>query len=266
MFSDATFQKEAKASFEPVMHYYDGLKGGVIKWTLENGNDNHDPSVLAWVLDPKGKVIAKCPSASGLASWMKKHAQASYPLVDPAEFKELSKEAKAVASRRGLGKVLAGLRVTAAGGESVSEAAQAEAKTLLEKVEGYANWKVAHAKKLETDDPASALAAYKELAAQYKGDKVGDEAKATYDRLRKDKAFKAEIAASKLLQQAKEAAKKFKPAKYKGKLDFTDAAFKKKNAKTLKTVGLALTTIVKRYGETKAAVEAKKLLTTYDIK
>lgn len=265
MFSDAEFQTAAKRDFEPVLHHYDGLKGAVIKWTLEHGNTNHDPSVLAWVLDPSGKVIAKCASASSLKTWMKSHARASFPLVDPAEYEALGSEAKAVASRRGLGRALAKLRGLAKGGDGLSETEQAEAQQLLGKVQGYAQWKVDRAKKLETEDPAAALAIYKELASQFKGDQVGDDAKQTYDRLRKDKAFQAEIKAAALLEKAQEVGKKFRPAKYRGTLDFDDADFRKKNAKELRLAATYLLTITKRYPTTRAATQAKALIAQWKL-
>ncbi len=42
------------ARVEPVEWLYDGLNGKIIKWTFENGNDNHDPSVLAYYLEKHG--------------------------------------------------------------------------------------------------------------------------------------------------------------------------------------------------------------------
>ena len=51
---------------EPVMWLYDGLNGKIIKWTLANGNDNHDPSVLAYLVDRNGKVFSHCPKGQAL--------------------------------------------------------------------------------------------------------------------------------------------------------------------------------------------------------
>ena len=59
---------------EPVEQLYDGLKGKVIKWTLENGNKSHDPSCLAFLVGRDGKVVSKCPSpysASSFTKWLK---------------------------------------------------------------------------------------------------------------------------------------------------------------------------------------------------
>ena len=36
--------------YEPVEWKYDGLKGKIVAWTLENGGTSHDPSVLAFVV------------------------------------------------------------------------------------------------------------------------------------------------------------------------------------------------------------------------
>ena len=63
------------AGVEPVEWLYDGLNGKIIEWTFENGNDNPDPSVLAYLVDRNGKVFSSCPkgqaqSVSGFSGWL----------------------------------------------------------------------------------------------------------------------------------------------------------------------------------------------------
>ena len=42
--------------FECVEWHYDGLNGKIIPWTMEHGNESHDPSVLAFVVAADGTV------------------------------------------------------------------------------------------------------------------------------------------------------------------------------------------------------------------
>ncbi len=203
--ADTTFQAAA-ARFIPVRAYYDGLKGNIIKWSFEHGNDNHDPSVLAWLIDPKGEVIAKSPTgvvynANNFAKWLSQHAGSSFPSIDVAAFPECKKEARAVAARKRLGTTLATLRDYAADGAAPER--QAQAKALMAKLTGYAEWKLERAAKKRASNPVAALALYKELAGEFKGDAIGDEAKATYDTLKKDKAFQASVTAHQMLAHAK---------------------------------------------------------------
>jgi len=203
--SDEQFERAAEP-FIPVRAYYDGLKGNIIKWSEEHGNDNHDPSVLAWLIDPKGEVIAMAPkgtvySAASFVKWITKHAGSSFPLVDVRAFPTCQKEAQAVAGRKKLGTTLHTLREYAA--DAADAERQAQAKALMAKLTGYAGWKLERAAKKRRTDPPAALAIYKELSGEFKGDSIGDEAQATYDTLKKDKAFKASVTAHRMLAQAK---------------------------------------------------------------
>ncbi|MHC4821939.1 MAG: hypothetical protein ACYTDX_09500, partial [Planctomycetota bacterium] len=58
MQKDETVLAQVKR-YEPVEWWYDGLKGKIIPWTLENGGKSHDPSILAFVVDFEGKVVSK---------------------------------------------------------------------------------------------------------------------------------------------------------------------------------------------------------------
>ena len=78
--------------FEAVEWRYDGLKGKIISWTKERGNDHEDPSVLAFVVTPDERLFAKCPgqsayNASGFSKWLREQAalMQEEPLVwDPS--------------------------------------------------------------------------------------------------------------------------------------------------------------------------------------
>jgi NADH dehydrogenase/NADH:ubiquinone oxidoreductase subunit G len=59
--------------------WYDGLKGKIIPWTLENGGKSHDPSILAFVVDFEGKVVSKIDTnkayqPKAFADWLKEQA------------------------------------------------------------------------------------------------------------------------------------------------------------------------------------------------
>ncbi len=67
--------------FEAVEQIYDGLNGKIVKWTLENGNSNHDPSILAFVVRPDGTVFSSLMNgqqyqAGSFAKWAKEQANA----------------------------------------------------------------------------------------------------------------------------------------------------------------------------------------------
>jgi len=57
----------ALRDFECTEWLYDGLKGQVIKWTKEHGNDNDDPAERVWVLDAAENVVGS-PSSRELRS------------------------------------------------------------------------------------------------------------------------------------------------------------------------------------------------------
>lgn len=183
-----------------VLQEYDGLNGKVIQWTLKHGNTNHDPGILAWVLDPEGEVLAMAKgelgSASGFVKWLGEMSRASFPLVDPERYTALAQEARAIAARRNLGEVLKGLREKA---ESETGEALAEAGELRDKLLDYATYRLERAAARKDADPAGALEAYKEIASEFRGDAVGEEADRIHKDLKGDKAFQRELKAGTVL-------------------------------------------------------------------
>ncbi|MHC5037616.1 MAG: hypothetical protein ACYTHM_09905 [Planctomycetota bacterium] len=231
---------------------YDGLNGKVIQWTLKHGNTNHDPAVLCWALDPKGNVLGrpggKLHSASGFVSWLKEMGRASFPLIDPAKYTVLRSEAKSIAARKNLGTVLADLRGKA---EKETGKAQEEARALLEKLLAYAGYQLDRAEKMKDEDPGEALAMYKNIAAMFKGDEVGEKADAIYTALKKDKAFQREIKAGALYRQMRELKNRINP---KRPLDSPS------NRKTVATLRALMQGLQKKFSDTKACEKAKKLM------
>lgn len=87
MQSDEDLQK-VLPRFEAVEQHYDGLNGKIIEWTLEHGNTNHDPSILAFVVGADGEVFAslmdgKQYQASAFTKWAEEQADA-YEKLHPA--------------------------------------------------------------------------------------------------------------------------------------------------------------------------------------
>ena len=67
--------------FEPVEWCYDGLGGGIIKWTMEAGSKTDHPSVLAFVVGTDGKAFSLLDNgqqynAGGFVKWAKTQADA----------------------------------------------------------------------------------------------------------------------------------------------------------------------------------------------
>lgn len=252
--SDAGFQK-AIEGFIPVRAYYDGLNGNIIKWSLANGNDNHDPSVLAWLIDPTGEVIAQSPkgvayNAAGFAKWIDGHAGSSFPRIDLAAFPACKKEAQAVAGRTKLGTTLATLRAYAAAADADGADAErrAQAAVLVAKLTGYAEWKFERAAKKRRTNPPAALRLYKELSGEFKGDTIGDEATRTYDTLKKDPAFKASVTAHSMLEHARAI------------LESTSKPGKPAPPAVRTQVAGLLLQLTKKYPDTPAAAQARGLL------
>jgi len=252
---DPTFQK-AVAPFVPVQAYYDGLNGGIIKWTLAHGNDNTDPSVLAWILDPNGEVIAQAPHsvvyrAASFAKWLDEHAGASFPLVDPSQFTACKKEALAIAGRRKLGATLQTLRPWAE--DATDGARQQEAIQLRDKLLAYARSKQDRAAQKRETDPASTLALEAELSKEFAGDTIGDAARERLDALKKDDAFQANLKATELL------AKALAVSQLKQKQGKPDPAM-------LRQAGGLLVALCKKYPGTPAAKRADALLGEWGLK
>jgi hypothetical protein len=251
VYHDGDVQREAK-KFVRVVQHYDGLNGKVIQWTLKHGNSNHDPSVLAWILDPKGEELGrpggKLQSPSAFSSWLAEQSRASFPLVDPARYKILRAEAKAIAARKKLGAVLSGLRVKA-----VEETGQekAEAAELLAKLLDFANYQLERAETLKESSPGEALAFYKKVASMFKGDAVGEKAGATRAALKKDKTFQREVKAGTILEKMRALENQIKP-----KRPLTSPT----NRKVVASLRAMLMILKKKFGDTKVYERAKKLV------
>lgn len=263
--------RRAASAYVSVLWHYDGLKGSVIRWTHEHGNKNEDPSVLAWILDPQGNEIANLSgqvyNASSLASALEERSKISFPLVDPAEYEVLGKQAKAIAARRKLGATVSELRTIAEGGDGVTEAEKGEAERLLAAISPHVDWKFERADELKASNPPAALALYRELAARFKGDEIGLRAMGILDALKKDDAFQAELKAYAALARARGAVESFKPCSGDRTLRLESCEdCRRRNGAALRDVVRLLKTIQKRWPDTTAADAAEDLLGEWGVR
>ena len=109
-----------------------------------------------------------------------------------------------------LGKIAASLKATRAYGSILKKlakeqkkegVAKEEADYLAGRIRQYGNRNAEEAKELEEEDAYAANALYEQISAMYKGDAIGDAAKARLKALKKDKAFQTELKAGKLAMQ-----------------------------------------------------------------
>jgi hypothetical protein len=120
-------------------------------------------------------------------------------LLGENNYSELKSEASSIIKRSNLGKTLATLRTLVAGGEDITDAEQEEAGRMIDRLLPWAELQVKKVKDLMNENPEAALAGWKNLAKQFKGDLIGDEADATYKELKKDEDFKEELKAWKAI-------------------------------------------------------------------
>jgi len=204
------------------------------------------------VLDPKGEDLgqagAKAGSASSFAAWLTEMGRASFPLVDPERYTALKAEARAVAARKNLGAVLAGLRGKA---EKETGQAQVEACDLLAKLLEYARFQRERADALRETAPPDALEAYKALALQFKGDEVARLAEATRLELEKDPKFQRELKAGAILRTMRETGAQIRRDRP------LDASVNRTPVATLRSLLQALD---KNFSDTKVFAQAKKLI------
>ena len=265
MLAQDQVQKELSA-YVCVEWMYDGLGGSVISWTREHGNTNDDPSILSWILDPAGEEVARPGSAlsspGGFSDWLREHSSSSFPLVDVESYEHLQGEARSIASRRKLGSTVAGLRDLLETGAEGEE----EAQRLLDAILPYAEWKLERASALEKINPPAALATYKEVASEFKGDQLGDRASETLKRLQKDKAFGAEQKAFLMLEQVRQLAEELRPCKARNPLDLAGCAeCQRKNKAPFRRAQGLLEVVRRRYPDTAGAARAADQLRAWGL-
>ncbi|MFC1588289.1 hypothetical protein ACFL54_08260 [Planctomycetota bacterium] len=142
-----------------------------------------------------------------------------------------------------------------------------EAGRMLASLEKYFKSRVQKADKTDEDemlDITRAMRIFEKLAATFKGDELGDKAKALLDETMESYEVDYEITADKMLKSARAAFWKLPPAgSYSYNMDYTETKNKKLTATRNKiTSGYqhSLETIIKKYPDTFAAHRAKKLL------
>jgi len=168
---------------------------------------------------------------------------------------EVAKIAAGLRAPRGYGEALETLE-----GLSKAEGKRGlEATYLADRLRNYGQRLLANAQEAESEDALNALSGYSELAGLYKGHELGDKAKARLKELKKDKEFKKELKAAKMLAAIENLTGQFKA--YGGKVNLQHPANRKPAAQIMKILQL----LQKKYGDTKAAARAREAVAPYGI-
>lgn len=247
----------ALANYECVRWIYDP---SVIRWTKAHGNTNDDPTILAYILDPKGEMLEKAEwnqlgSQYGLANWLNQWSVASFPVVNVNDFPNLKTQAADAAAKQ-LGKAMAGVRPLIKGDDKTA----AEARIMFDKLFAYAGWKQGRSATLKEKSPAIALQLLAEVAKDFAGDIIGDQAQTTCEELKKDPKFQAEIKARAALDKALTITANCKPCVSGQEPDLVKCfRCRAKNQATYDLLVVTLKKIVKDFPETVAGKETAKL-------
>ena len=240
---------------------------GVEYPVFESGNypkaDSGGGIPFVVVFDHTGKQIAATHSLSDADEAYKKAVLAAPPIyLGETRFDKLKALALQVQSKTTLGKTASDLRKKL---DSADEAEKAEAKTLLDAVEGYARTRTGEIQALQQEDPDQALSDLRALAKELAGDTLGSEAAAQADKDAADPALKTlRLGLKDLSAQTKaleslppcKACKAQKSAKH---ADLACDACKKANEASLAAARKALGAIAKKYEGTAAGKKAQEL-------
>lgn len=173
------------------------------------------------------------------------------------EFKseEVGKIAASLRSPDGFGKALEKLeKLKTEEGDTGTEATY-----LAERLANYGNGLLEDAKANETEDPVAAMEGYNEASKTFKGHEIGDKASERMKELKKDKAFKDELAAGIMLKQMEQVAGTLKAVN--GQINPEHPA---NRGPFSQLIGLRKK-LKKKYPESKAAAKADALLSPYGL-
>ena len=168
---------------------------------------------------------------------------------------EVAKIAASLRSPTSFGKALGELeKLKASEGDTGSEAT-----FLAERIANYGNGLLTDAQANESADPFAAVEGYSEAAKCFKGHEIGDKASDRLKELKKDKAFKDELAAAKMLMQMEAVAGTLKAEN--GTINPQHPA----NRKPIQQLMGMRKQLQKKYPESKAAAKADALLTPFGL-
>lgn len=175
-------------------------------------------------------------------------------LAGPREYVKVKAEAEKVRKRKTVGQASKALRQKA---ESADAEEKGEATELLARLDAHAKRQEARAEALAASgNPLAALNVLKDLAADFKGDEIGDRAAAAEKQKSADPVFKKEIEAGKALAKI-EAMIANLGAPNPGQ---SPDQWRKKNAGPLGAIVAAYKALEKKYPDTKVCQRAKDIV------
>jgi hypothetical protein len=139
-------------------------------------------------------------------------------------------------------------------------AAAEEANYLAERLTAHGKKKLDEAKAAETDDAFLAQQLYNEVAANWKGVEIGDQASNRLKELKSDKAFQTELKAAAMAQQIRGECAKLIAKE--GKFDLEYAL----NKKLVPGIQASYASLKKKYPESKAVAKLTGELESYGFK
>jgi hypothetical protein len=211
------------------------------------------------LFDHKGKMIFKghpMEADGKLADAMK---AAPDPLVGEGPYKKLEAVAKKIIDHKDFGKILETLKTKHLNSENADE--KAEAEKLVERLTKFGNRMLSKAEAKKPTEPTASFNMYNEIATLFKGDEIGDKAKAVVEELKKDKDFQENMKADKEFESIKDEVEKLKPCNKctGGAFNKTCEGCQKKNQNYSGLVARAKA-LVKKYPNSPAAAKVKELV------
>ncbi|MFH1226384.1 MAG: hypothetical protein V1701_00595 [Planctomycetota bacterium] len=199
---------------------------------------NGDPKQAGPVLD---KTMASAPD----------------PLVGEGTYKKLKALAQKIKVREELGKTLSVLQAKYLNSADADE--KAEAGELAARLARYGNRLVKKARRKKDAEPLEAFNLYREVAALFKGNEIGDAAEKTVKELKTDKDFQDNIKAEKEYDDIAAEVTKLKQCGKCGAFNHKCAACKKMNP-SFDMVRQKSKALAEKYPNSSAANKLKELL------
>jgi hypothetical protein len=216
------------------------------------------------IFDTEGKLVFQGEPPEGYKKLDEIMKGIPDPLVGKGAYKKLKTLAQSVSDRKELGKVMKQLReklAPADEGKKKDEEETKEAQELFDRLEKHAQKIKARAEKLRADSPLQYYELLKSLAAEFKGDTIGEETQNALSELDKDDNFQTALKSDKEWEAINKMADDLKPCKPDSPLDpknCKECLAKNNNAlQQIKTKGNQL---LKKYPGTPAANKCTKLM------
>ncbi|MBI3270716.1 MAG: hypothetical protein HYZ53_17065 [Planctomycetes bacterium] len=234
-----------------------------VKFQLTTGGELKGAHVTGiphgFLFGPDGRLAADNPHGAELESKVKELLGETFAaMVGPGPYKKLASLASQVRAGKNLGQVLKTLRAKLS---SKDPEEAAEAKMMFDSLNGAATRQMEGAMARKASDPVACVKTLDVLAARFKDDEVGSQAKKELDVQRKDPAVKKEMDASAVLAKVQALIAGLKPVQ--GDRDPGSGQFRKKNAEGFQQVVAGCKFILQKFPDTQAAAEARTLLEQY---